>query len=130
MKLTNNEIIAMTTLEILNLRTALWNMPDMSGREWTIMVVRNLMLLDKEIEVYQKAWEKIRKTLVEKDEKGVPIVKDDKLIPIDEEKFKAEHEALLNRDVKLELVKIKEKDIPQEATPKMLLGVWNYVIEE
>ena len=120
----------MTTLEILNLRTALWNMPDMSGREWTIMVVRNLMLLDKEIEVYQKAWEKIRKPLVEKDEKGVPIVKDDKLIPIDEEKFKAEHEALLKRDVKIDLVKIKEKDIPQEATPKLLLGVWNYVIEE
>jgi len=120
----------MTTLEILNLRTALWNMPDMSGREWTIMVVRNLMLLDKEIEVYQKAWEKIRKTLVEKDEKGVPIVKDDKLIPIDEEKFKAEHEALLKRDVKLELVKIKEKDIPQEATPKLLLGLWSYIVEE
>ena len=120
----------MTTLEILNLRTALWNMPDMSGREWTIMVVRNLMLLDKEIEVYQKAWEKILKPLVEKDENGAPIVKDGKFIPIDEEKLKAEHEAMLERDVKLELVKIKEKDIPQEATPKMLLGIWNYVVEQ
>ena len=119
----------MTTLEILNVRAALWNMQEMSGREWTIMVVRNLMLLDKEIEVYQKAWEKIRKPLVEKDENGAPIVKDGKYIPIDEAKFKAEHEALLNRDVKLELVKISEKDIPQEATPKMLLGVWNYVVE-
>jgi len=120
----------MTTLEILNVRTALWNMPDMSGREWTIMVVRNLMLLDKEIEVYQKAWEKIRKPLVEKDENGAPIVKDGKYIPIDEAKFNAEHEAMLKRDVKIDLVKIKESDIPQEATPKMLLGVWNYVIEE
>ena len=120
----------MTTLEILNVRAALWNMQEMSGREWTIMVVRNLMLLDKEIEVYQKAWEKIRKTLVEKDEKGVPIVKDGKYIPIDEAKFNAEHEAMLKRDVKIDLVKIKESDIPQEATPKMLLGVWNYVIEE
>ena len=129
MKLTNNEIIAMTTLEILNLRTALWNMPDMSGREWTIMVVRNIMLLDKEIEVYQKAWEKILKPLVEKDENGAPIVKDGKFIPIDEEKLKAEHEAMLERDVKIDLVKIKESDIPQEATPKMLLGIWNYVVE-
>ena len=102
----------------------------MSGREWTIMVVRNLMLLDKEIEVYQKAWEKIRKPLVEKDENGVPIVKDGKYIPIDEAKFNAEHEAMLKRDVKLELVKIKESDIPQEATPKMLLGIWNYVVEQ
>lgn len=120
----------MTTLEILNLRMALWNMPDMSGREWTIMVVRNLMLLDKEIEVYQKAWEKIRKPLVEKDENGNPIVKDGKFIPIDEEKLNAEHEAMLKRDVKIDLVKIKESDIPQEATPKMLLGIWNYVVEQ
>ena len=33
------------------------------------------------------------------------------------------------KGVKLELVKISEKDIPQEATPKMLLGIWNYVVE-
>ena len=73
--------------------------------------------------------DKDNKIVVNLDAAGATIVKDGKYIPIDEEKFNAEHEAILKRDVKIDLVKIKESDIPQEATPKMLIGVWNYVVE-
>ena len=120
----------MTTLEVLNLKALLLLTKKWVGREWTIMTIRNMKLLDAEIDVYQRAWEKTRLELVEKDGKGVPVVKDGKYIPKNQEEFDKEHNAFLNRKVDVQLVKISAEDVPNEASPEIMGALWDYLIED
>lgn len=120
----------MTTQELLNIKALLMLAKTWSGREWTIMTIRNIKLLDEEISVYQQSWEKIRLELVEKDDKGVPVIVDSKYIPKNQEEFDKEHRALLDRRVDIALIKIKAEDIPNEATPEIMGALWDYLIED
>ena len=128
----------MTNKKVLDLAEALEKVGNLKGEKFVYCVARNNNLLRTILKNYIEARKTLQESFAKKDEKGEPILLDDKdqfgrptkKYDIEDTKtFNEKLEELLKEETEVKLYRMNQSDLPADITADMASGLIELVNE-
>lgn len=119
----------MKNKEILELSRGLAICGELKGIKIAYAIAKNSKIISREMEALAEAIKKLQEDHAKKDEKGKPIIKNDKYLMVDEDKFNEEYKELMDIENEIKLHTVKKEDLPKDVSAKELMVIMEFLTE-